>query len=248
MSLLSDPLKQTAFYLTKPAPCPYLPGRVEQKIFARLSGEPKEDFYLNSSLSQSGFRRSQKMVYRPACPACMACVPVRIVVRDFQPSGSLRRILRRNADLQPGLLPVEQCGKLAELFTHYQDARHPESDMAAMQEGDFISMMQDGASNAFLFTLQRGAEPPIAAMLVDRLHHGASAVYSYFEPKEAGRSLGTALILHLVDWVKKEGFDYLYLGYWIRDCRKMAYKARFPSLERLGPHGWEEFRNLKPEI
>jgi arginyl-tRNA--protein-N-Asp/Glu arginylyltransferase len=241
MSLLSDPLKQTAFYLTKPAPCPYLPGRVEQKIFARLSGESDDDFYLNSSLSQSGFRRSQKMVYRPACPACMACVPVRIVVKDFAPNQSLRRVLRRNADLKSVILPVDDCAELSELFTHYQNSRHPESEMAAMEEPDFVSMMRDGGENAFLFTLQKEDGQKMAAMLVDKLHHGASAVYSYFEPSEANRSLGTALILHLAEWVRSQNLDYLYLGYWIRDCRKMSYKARFPALERLGPHGWEAF-------
>ncbi|MBI3420353.1 MAG: arginyltransferase [Proteobacteria bacterium] len=241
MSLLTDPLKQTAFYLTKPAPCPYLPGQVEQKIFTRLSGEARDDFFLNSTLSQTGFRRSQKMIYRPACPACMACVPVRIVVRDFAPTARLRRILRRNADLKAVSVAIKDAHKLSDLFARYQALRHPESEMADMQEGDFLSMMQDGGANAFLLTLQKENGQALAAMLVDRLHHGASAVYSYFEPAEAQRSLGTALILHLVDWVKSEHLDYLYLGYWIRDCRKMAYKSRFPSLQRLGPHGWEPF-------
>jgi arginine-tRNA-protein transferase len=241
MSILTDPLKQTAFYLTKPAPCPYLPGRVEQKIFARLAGEAKDDFYLNSTLSQNGFRRSQRMVYRPACPACMACVPVRIAVNDFSPSARHRRILRRNADLMPVEVAVKDCEKLADLFAYYQRTRHPESEMADMQPTDFASMMQEGGDNAFLLTLQNTKGDTVAAMLVDKLHHGASAVYSYFDPREASRTLGTALILHLVDWVRRQHQDYVYLGYWIRDCRKMTYKAQFPALERLGPHGWEKF-------
>ncbi|HVY12096.1 MAG TPA: arginyltransferase [Alphaproteobacteria bacterium] len=243
MSLLSGPFSQLNFYLTRPAPCPYLPGQVEQKIFTQLSGKAEDDFLLNSTLSQNGFRRSQAMAYRPACPTCMACVPLRIVVNDFAPSASLRRILQRNADLTSAIVPVAEAGKLAGLFARYQQSRHPESDMATMQEADFLSMMQDGSANAFLFTLKEG-EHTLAAMLVDRVHHGASAVYSYFEPNESARSLGNALILRLVDCVKAEGLEYLYLGYWIRDCRKMAYKARFPALERLGPDGWEAFTPL----
>jgi arginine-tRNA-protein transferase len=241
MSLLSDPLKQAAFYLTKPGPCPYLPGRVEQKIFARLSGDANDDFFLNSALSQNGFRRSQKMIYRPACPSCMACIPVRIKTEHFSPNQSLRRILRRNADLKSVIIPVEDARTLSELFASYQKQRHPESEMATMLDVDFMAMMQDGGANAFLFTLQDSNNKTVAAMLVDKLHHGASAVYSYFDPIEASRSLGTTLILYLVDWVKSEHLEYLYLGYWIRDCRKMAYKSRFPSLQRLGPHGWEDF-------
>lgn len=241
MSILSDQQHEVLFYLTRPAPCPYLAGQVEQKIFTRLIGEDAPDFLLNSRLTQHGFRRSQTMLYRPACPACMACTPLRIALKTFHPTPSLKRILRKNANLVAQAHPVEDSTILFDLFTRYQRARHAESDMAQMNEDDFRAMLREGGRNTFLLTLQKADGPPLGAMLVDRLHHGTSAVYSFFDPAEESRSLGTALILHLADWTRRNGLDYLYLGYWIKDCRKMAYKARFPALEKLGNNGWEPF-------
>ncbi len=241
MSLLSGPHGLTSFYLSRPAPCPYLPGKVEQKIFACLSGEKNGDALLNSALTQNGFRRSQKTVYRPACPSCMACVPVRIALKNFKPGQSLRRIARRNAALESRIWPWEKAAGLFELFANYQQARHAGSDMARMSEEDFLAMMQDGGGNAFLLCLHDASGAPRAAMLADRLDHGFSAVYSFFDPVFAQQSPGTELILRLAAQAQDERLDYLYLGYWIRDCRKMAYKTRFPALERLGPQGWEPF-------
>lgn len=230
---------QLTFYLTRPAPCPYLQGQVEQKIFTRLSGEPKSDFFLNSSMNQHGFRRSQSMVYRPACPACMACVPVRINLAAYAADRRLRRVARRNADLTPRLLPVSEALRFCRLFFAYQQARHAESDMAAMSEADYLAMMQDGGANAALLTLAGPSGDTLAAMLVDRLHHGYSAVYSFYSPQEEKRSLGTALILALLAQADAEKLPYVYLGYWVKNSPKMAYKSGFPGLERLGAAGWE---------
>jgi arginine-tRNA-protein transferase len=242
MSHLPDHLGQLTFFLTRPAPCPYLQGQVEQKIFTRLSGDTKSDFFLNSSMNQHGFRRSQEMIYRPACPACMACVPVRINVAAFVPDRRLRRIARKNADLKSDFLPVAAAAKFHSLFDRYQQTRHGDSDMAAMNRSEFLSMMQDGGENASLLTLTDGEEKVIGVMLLDRLHNGVSAVYSYYEPTHEKRSLGSELILRLVNEALAQSLPYVYLGYWIRDSRKMSYKGSFPSLERLGPNGWEAFQ------
>lgn len=240
MSILHDDLKQLPFYLTRPQPCPYLAGQVEQKIFTRLTGEKKDDFLLNSTLNQNGFRRSQSMVYRPACPACMACVPVRINLHAFEADARLRRISRKNADLETQLLKPDASDALFPLFSRYQKERHGDSDMSDMPFEDYGAMMKDGGENAFVLTLAKG-NAPVAAMLVDKLHNGTSAVYSFFEPSESKRSLGNEMVLRLIDYTVDAMLDYVYLGYWIRDCRKMAYKASFPALQRLGPHGWEIF-------
>lgn len=241
MSFLPDQAKQVPFYLTRPAPCPYLQGQVEQKIFTRLSDEAAPDFLLASGLNQHGFRRSQTMLYRPACPACMACVPVRIALSRFTATQSLRRINRRNTDLGLAIKPVAECGEYFQLFSRYQQQRHGDSDMANMAELEFHSMMVEGGANALLLTLVDKNRHTLGVMLVDQLHHGTSAVYSYFEPAEDARSLGTELVLRLIEWTAGEKKDYVYLGYWIKNCQKMQYKVRFPALEQLGPNGWEPF-------
>lgn len=229
------------FHLSRPAPCPYLAGQAEQKIFTMMIGDDAADILLNSKLNQFGFRRSQTMIYRPACPACLACTPVRIAVKHFTLTRSLRRIARRNADLTASLEPVSHAASYYELFLAYQRARHEYSDMTRLPEAEFLAMMQKGSASAFLLTLKNNAGHILAAMLVDAVHNGISAVYSFFDPAHGARSLGTALILSLVNTAREKAVDYIYLGYWVKDSNKMNYKARFPALEKLGNNGWEIF-------
>ena len=241
MSFIGDELKELPFYLTRPSPCPYLDGQVEQKIFTRLTGDAQSDFVLSSQLTPFGFRRSQTIVYRPACPTCMACVPVRIDVRQFKPTRNLNRIQKRNRDLATKIIATQDTQELYPLFTAYQHARHQQGDMAQMQFEEFNQMMNDGSENAELLCLQDPSQTIIAAMLTDRLASGTSAVYSFFDPALDKRSLGTELILRLVEETTRQNFAHVYLGYWIKECQKMSYKARFPALERLGSNGWEAF-------
>lgn len=241
MSFIGDELKELPFYLTRPSPCPYLDGQVEQKIFTRVLGDAQADGLLLSQLTPFGFRRSQTIIYRPACPTCMACVPVRIRVRDFILSRNLKRVHARNTDLTAQLIATHDAQELYELFNTYQQARHSDGDMATMKFADFISMMDEGSGNAALLCLKTDAGATVGAMLVDFLSSGTSAIYSFFDPALSRRSLGTELILRLVEETQRRNLDYVYLGYWIKQCKKMAYKARFPALERLGPHGWEPF-------
>lgn len=243
MSYTPDALSHLTFYLTRPAPCPYLEGRVEQKIFTRLSGDPQSDFFLNSSMNQHGFRRSQTMVYRPACPACMACVPVRIALDQFSLNRNLRRTHAHNEDLITTILHVEKADAFFDLFRTYQSERHGDSDMASMNREDYLAMMQEGGANTSLLTLQNAQGVTLAVMQFDELHHGTSAVYSFYNPQEQSRSLGTELILRLIEHTQAQKKPYVYLGYWIKECRKMAYKSAFPALERLGPNGWEKWRD-----
>ncbi|MBY0428033.1 MAG: arginyltransferase [Alphaproteobacteria bacterium] len=241
MSFIGDELKELPFYLTRPSPCPYLDGQVEQKIFTRLTGKATEDFLLSSQLTPFGFRRSQTIIYRPACPTCMACVPVRINVEKFNPTRNLIKVQKHNSDLRTKLLATQDAEPLFALFNTYQHARHTQGDMAQMQRDDFMAMMNEGSENADLLCLQDASKNTIAAMLIDRLANGTSAVYSFFNPALDKRSLGTELILRLVQETTRHGLAYVYLGYWIKECQKMAYKARFPALERLGTDGWEDF-------
>src|SRR5580698_148938 len=124
------------FYLSGPLPCPYLPGRVERKLFTRLTQKEETDIEINATLTRAGFRRSHDIVYRPACSECSACVPVRIPVHAFAPSRSLRRIAATNRDLTLEVAGTDITEEQFELFMAYQTARHPDSEMARMSRLD----------------------------------------------------------------------------------------------------------------
>ena len=231
------PLQQ--FYRSGPLPCPYLPGRIERKLFTRLSGPWSTE--VNATLTRSGFRRSHDILYRPVCPDCVACVPVRIVIAEFRPDRTMRRLMKNNADLYLIDAPAVATTEQFDLFHDYQQVRHGESDMARMGLADFAAMVQDGQADTSLIELRlRATHQLVGAVLVDRVGDGYSAVYSFFDPSAPKRSLGAALVLSLIDRCRQEGLPYLYLGYWIEGSRKMSYKARFQPLEGLGSGGWRK--------
>ena len=224
------------FYRTAAQPCPYLSGRVERNVFAELGGDDVPAVY--DILVRHGFRRSHNIVYRPDCPACAACVPIRVVARDFLPRRSLRRVLRVNRDLliheTPALATVEQH----RLFGRYLSVRHDGGEMLAMSFADYRAMVETSLVESFVAEFREPSEDLVGVCLVDRLSDGLSAVYSYFAPDVRCRSLGTQMILWLIQRTREAALPYTYLGYWIATSPKMAYKARFQPLERFGPQGW----------
>jgi leucyl-tRNA---protein transferase len=230
-------------FLSKPHACPYLPDVIERKLFTRLSGDPEKDRETNSVLTQAGFRRSHDVVYRPACPSCFACVPVRIPVETFRLSPSLRRIAARNRGFGLNDIGATLTCEHYNLFRRYQLGRHPESDMVQMTQDELIAMVEEGVTDTCVYEL-RGAMGSKTdgklwgGILVDRVEDGLSAVYSYFQTDEPRRSLGIFLILEIIREAKRLSLPYVYLGYWIAGARKMAYKARFTPLEAFGPRGW----------
>lgn len=227
------------FYLSGPLPCPYLPGRVERKLFTRLSGDKKTDAEVNSTLTRAGFRRSHDIVYRPACHECTACVPVRIPVKAFQPSRSLRRIAKNNQDLKLEVSGTDVTPEQFQLFMMYQTVRHPDSDMARMSWTDFNNMLHEGEADTHIYHLRSPTGLLLGGIITDHVSDGLSAVYSFFSPNVPNRSLGAQLILTLIAEAEKRRLPYVYLGYWIAASRKMAYKARFQPVQALGPQGWD---------
>jgi arginine-tRNA-protein transferase len=219
-----------------PSPCPYIPGQIERKLFTRLEGGGTAE--LNATLTRAGFRRSHDIVYRPACPACQACIPVRIPSKQFEANRTQKRILKRNADLtlteQPAIANEEQF----RLFARYQQGRHAEGDMARMSFLDFRAMIQDGSADSRLLELRDADGSLLGAMLIDMLSDGLSAVYSFFDPSAHRRSLGTFIVLAAIEMLRTRDQAFLYLGYWIARSRKMAYKSHFRPLQALGPAGW----------
>ena len=224
------------FYYSAPSPCPYLPGKVERRIFADLSGP---DAVLNYDLlSEAGFRRSLGFAYRPACPGCNACVPVRIPVAEFVDRPHWRRVRSSNADLAVRLRPPLATDEQFALFCRYQQSRHGDGEMARMDFSDYRTMVEVGAIESRIVEMRDPRGALVAACLVDYLAHGVSAVYSYYAPEFARRGLGNYMILWLVDDARRDGLDHVYLGFWIRQSRKMSYKARFQPLEGLAANGW----------
>jgi leucyl-tRNA---protein transferase len=230
------------FYLTAPSPCPYLPGQQERKIFTHLVG--KRAASLNDLLTQTGFRRSQTIAYRPACESCRACVSVRVVVDDFRSNNSQRRAARANADLVGTLMPPKPTGEHFALFRAYLDARHPEGGMADMSSLDFAMMVEDTHIETQLVEYRergpdgQGIGPLYAVCLTDRLADGLSLVYSFYAPNQPRRSLGAFVILDHIEKARAQGLPHVYLGYWVEGSRKMGYKAAYLPQERLGMHGW----------
>lgn len=233
--------------MTAPHACGYLPGMVERKVFTHLIGRRAPQ--INDLLTQAGFRRSQTIAYRPACEGCRACVSVRVPVDLFKPSRTQRRIFAANRDLVGEQKPNTATGEHYSLFRDYLSSRHPDGGMMEMSVLDFSLMVEDSHVETDLieyrrrgpdtFINGRGAGPLIATALTDVLADGLSMVYSFYDPSEAARSLGTFMILDHIERARKRGLPYLYLGYWIEGSRKMDYKARFLPQERLGQNGWE---------
>ncbi|MDQ4136774.1 MAG: arginyltransferase [Pseudomonadota bacterium] len=243
--MTSQPRDAPQFYLTSPSLCPYLPGKEERKVFTHIIGRRARD--LNELLTQGGFRRSQTIAYRPACESCRACISVRVLVDEFAPSANMRRVLRDNRDLIGIATPNRPSSDQYSLFRRYLDARHRDGGMADMTVLDYSMMIEDSHVDTRVVEYRRRgidtgitgrAGDLVAVSLTDEMSDGLSMVYSFFDPEEADRSLGTFMILDHITRAKAMGLPYLYLGYWVEGSKKMDYKARFLPQERLLPAGW----------
>ena len=229
------------FYLTEPQPCPYLPQRMERKVFTPLRGNRAAD--LNDTLSVNGFRRSQNVAYRPQCPGCNACVATRVVANEFEASRSDKRTLKRNSHLRRVVRPSLATEEQYQLFRKYLGGRHADGAMAEMDALDFASMVEDSTVRTQVIEyhdVDEDGEPMlVAACLTDVMTDGVSLVYSFFDPDRQKDSLGNFIILDHVDLAKALGLSYVYLGYWVDGCRKMAYKTRFSPTETLIGTEWK---------
>jgi len=233
------------FYLTAPSPCPYLPGKEERKVFTHLVGERAPE--LNDLLTHGGFRRSQSIAYRPACEACRACVSVRVLVDEFQPTRNMRRVLDRNTDIVGEMRVAVPTSEQYSVFRAYLDARHRDGGMVDMTVLDYAMMVEDSHVETRMVEYRtrgpdtavtgRGDGELLAVALTDVLTDGLSMVYSFFEPDQAGRSLGTFMILDHIARARRMELPHLYLGYWVKCSRKMDYKGRFAPQERLMADG-----------
>ena len=186
------------FYVTAPQPCPYLPGKVERKLFTALQGDGA--CHLNDVLSHQGFRRSQNVLYRPSCAGCSACLSARIVVSGFAPSRGQRRVLRRNIGMERVARSPWATEAQYHLFRRYLDARHATGGMADMDMSEFAAMIEESPVRSRVIEYYRPRQGVLprqlaAVCLTDVLSDGVSMVYSFFDPDLQRNSLGNFIIL-----------------------------------------------------
>ncbi|QMW24335.1 arginyltransferase [Sandaracinobacteroides saxicola] len=227
------------FFVTSESPCSYLPGRTERKVFAELRGPEANG--TNEVLARIGFRRSQTVAYRPSCLGCQACVAVRVVTAAFNPSRSQQRVMRRYASLSVSGCEPWATQEQYELMQRYLGARHPEGGMARMDAHDFADMVEATTVDTLIVEYRRGTDSDdpgelVGVSLTDRQSDGLSMVYSFFDPDMPG--LGSFMILDHISRAAAARLPYVYLGYWVKNSPRMAYKARFAPLEALTPEGW----------
>ena len=232
------------FFVTSSAPCPYLPGRDERKVFTELKG-PHADS-LNDALGRIGFRRSQTVAYRPSCLDCNACVSVRVVADEFVPSGTQKRTLKAHSDLIATVCRPWSTSEQFELLQRYLAARHPEGGMTSMDETDFADMVEHTPVTSYVIEYREpsadGVTPGrlVGACLTDRQCDGLSMIYSFYEPDHDTRAgLGNFIILDHINRARELELAYVYLGYWVEGSPPMQYKVRYRPMERLGRGGWE---------
>jgi len=224
-----------SFYATQPAPCPYLPNRIEQRIVTPFFTSDDPGFF--DGLNQAGFRRSHGFLYRPACPGCQACIPVRVPVARFEWTRRFRKAWNRNADLLAERRPARATDEQYALFKRYLEARHDDGGMARMTREDYRELVESAPADTFIVEFRLAGEL-VAVALSDQLLSGLSGVYKFFAPALDKRSLGTFVILwHIVEAARLE-LPFVYLGYWIGQSRKMRYKAQFQPIEQLAAQGW----------
>ena len=232
------------FFVTAPAPCPYVPGRTERKVFAELKGADAGE--MNEALGRIGFRRSQTVVYRPSCDFCQACISVRVITQKFAPSASQKKLLKRHADLEVNACQPWSTDEQWQLLGRYLAARHPVGGMAAMDGHDYADMVEQSPVDTVVVEYR---EPSVdgrpgrlvGCCLTDKQSDGLSMIYSFFETRDIGRSgLGNFIILDHITRAARAGMAYVYLGYWIEGCDSMAYKRRFKPVEALIGGVWKQ--------
>ncbi len=239
---MTAPVRFPRFFVTSPAPCPYLPGRSERKVFTELKG-PHAD-QLNDALGRIGFRRSQTVAYRPSCLDCTACVSVRVVAEEFRISSTQKRNLKANSDLETSVCRPWSTAEQFELLQTYLASRHPGGGMASMDEVDFADMVEHTPVDTVLIEYREPTADGlpgrlVGACLTDRQGDGLSMIYSFYDPAHSVREgLGNYIILDHIQRAREEALPYVYLGYWVDGSVRMQYKVRYRPLERLGREGW----------
>ena len=218
--------------------CGYWPDRLARDLVLDPS-DPALPALYGSALAM-GFRRSGAHVYRPHCAGCQACTPVRIPVESFLPSRGQRRCMQKNRDLLIKVRPAVRDDETFELYRRYIGTRHAGGGMDNPEPEDFDAFLSCAWSPTCFIEMRLGEEL-VGVAVTDLLPDSVSAVYTYFAPEHAARSLGTFAILAQIEYARRLGLAHVYLGFWLRDHPKMDYKRNFRPLEVLESGQWLPF-------
>lgn len=235
-SLRDIPLSELQFYLTAPYPCSYIDGREARSQVATPSFLISLDIY--SELIRQGFRRSGTFTYRPRCDGCQSCVPVRVLVNGFSGNRTQRRVGQRHQNLETSLHPLEDKAEYFELYQRYQKARHLDGGMSNDNHEQYRKFLLHSHVDSMLVEFRENGVLRMVS-IIDALDDGLSSVYTFFDPDIKHASFGTYNVLWQIDLCRQLQLPYLYLGYWIRESRKMSYKANFKPLQGLQQGSWQ---------
>ncbi|WP_447591397.1 arginyltransferase [Aquipseudomonas campi] len=228
-------LARLKFYATQPHPCSYLPDEQATTLF--LDPSQPMDVQVYAELSEMGFRRSGDHLYRPHCQRCTACVPARIPAAQFIPTRQQKRILKRNADISVAAAQPAFNEEYYALYARYIEQRHADGDMHPPSRDQFSTfLIRDLPFSRFYEFRVSGRL--LAVAVTDVLPNGLSAVYTFYDPDEERRSLGRFAILWQIAEAERLGLEAVYLGYWIKNCRKMSYKTQYRPIELFVNQRW----------
>ncbi|HAF00904.1 MAG TPA: arginyltransferase [Methylophilaceae bacterium] len=234
------PLQKLQFYVTTPYQCGYLPNKLAQSLIA--SPQYLVDSQVYSELIQQGFRRSGKFAYRPHCENCKACIPVRILINQFTPTRSQKRAFKQHSYLTARTVPVGFQNNHFTLYAEYQSLRHHDSidhERAEKEDPEQYRQFLCQSNVESLMVEFKDAENQVKIVsVIDIVRDGISAVYTFYDARDYKTSYGTYAIMWLCEWAKTLKLPYLYLGYWIQDSQKMAYKQQFNVQEKFVDGEW----------
>ncbi|MEK9712468.1 MAG: arginyltransferase [Thalassolituus sp.] len=221
---------------TQPHPCPYLSNQNARSEYV----DPRENLSQSelTQLSQSGFRRSGKLVYRPACTDCNECQSVRLPTQEFTLSRNMKRLLKKNQHWNLSIELPDEAMQLYPLYKRYIRGRHADGDMYPPNPETYREFLVEGLGNSRYLVARDGGEV-IGVLVFDIFDDGLSSVYCFYAPEAEALSVGTTLIIRLSQLAASLGYQYNYLGYLVNDCRKMSYKKRFQPLQVLRNNTWQ---------
>ena len=222
--------------VTRSQKCAYLLDQTEQRLATDISEHPET----HDRLAETGFRRVENWVYKPACPNCNACQPIRVKAEQFKPSRNIARIQATNRDLRRNLSESRLGLEHYDVFQSYLGQRHEDGQMSSMSFDEFSAMILNSPIDTLLTEYVDSEDRLMGCILVDRQRDGLSAVYSFFRPEEKKRSLGSFMIVDLINRCNEIGLPYVYLGYYIEQSRKMSYKARFKPYQIFNDGIWQD--------
>ena len=240
--MMNDHVKLN-FFASTPEACSYLDNRKSVSAFANPHTDM--DMATYNDLIQHGFRRSGGYIYRPHCPECRECISVRVPLKNHRPSRSELRTVKRNRDIAITGAPAKFREEHFELYRKYINARHGDGSMANPTKSDYHRFLICDWTETVLFEFRLGRRL-IAVAAADIMSTGLSAVYTFFDPDYESRSLGHFAILSQIEIARGQDLDYVYLGYWIKDCDKMNYKKRYQPLEGYINDHWVLLPNNLP--